>query len=129
MTKLKTKSSLKKKKKLSIYKFSDDIYKSALLFCVGDKKKFTDYFNKNYQTEFQEDGSRGKFFSIENDGKLMHVIFVSEIDTSLIYHEIIHYIFSLFNHRGVPITLDNDESFTYFADYIYNKIKKKLRLK
>ena len=116
-------------KKLRYYPIMDDIYRSHISLYVGDYKEFNKLIIKwGYEKSIDLATSHqcGKF--IADDERAIKIIWIKNKNKkSDLMHELIHFCFSTFKTRGIPITEEIDEVFAYYYQYMWNKISNKLK--
>ena len=113
--------------KLKIYRIDDPIYGASLTLCVGDLKLFEKYLKKfdfYNQIELSKTGI-GKHIFLEG----YNIIWIKKFNLGTLFHEISHMVFSVFNSRGIPIDIQNDEVFAYYVQMTTNNILRKFKVK
>jgi hypothetical protein len=114
-----------------------DIYRAKAYIWIGKpeeaekKYKTTQLFKENFEVgSFQY--SDAKYMWHEATSRAVDpIIWVSthlkrDKKISALTHEFSHLIFDLFNDRGIKVSANNDEQFTYLLTYLTDKILPKI---
>lgn len=115
-----------------MYKFfevPDDIYESCLGLWIGDKDKFNKYLKDlNVPESCKVTNQNGKTISWEKSIVIWLPRLKNSREIATLYHELLHVVTDVFERRGIPISLKNDEAMAYYQQMLFNNIIKKLKL-
>ncbi len=119
---------------------SEPVFGTFVTFCINEKKSRTRKLVKKNISEkdFEELG----IDKLENedgyaldvtlkDGAKGHLVSVKNFDWSskqmaILGHEIVHLVFAILSHKGVPIRTENDETFAYLWECYFRQAVKKI---
>ena len=101
-------------------------------------KEATDFVNTRFSNNpFEESrgDANGRAFTFETSKTTWATIalFIKNkkeaLNDFVLDHELVHVVMHGFNNRGVPISLDNTETFAYYLTYLKRKIMAELKKK
>jgi len=69
-------------------------------------------------------GNNGSCSVLSVDGSIYFVMAMRSKDTQILIHEVVHLVHFIFDHLGIPVTVENSEIIAYTTDYIYGKLAK-----
>lgn len=74
----------------------------------------------------------GQFYALTNDnmkdGGASQFIWLRKKDLNTLSHELLHFVMYVFNDKNVPIRYENDETFAYYFEYWFNRVRKEWNL-
>jgi len=112
-----------------LFKIEDDIYQSCLGLYIGKKEKFNEYLKNLGIPEDMYANGIGKCIMYNG----INLIWIPSINgyqaMGNLIHELHHFACNLFDERGIPITVENDEAMAYYKGMIFRNILKKLKIK
>jgi len=84
---------------------------------------------RDFVDDFKKGTSNAKF--AYKEGSHILIILLRPIKDklyfqSIVLHEVCHLVFYLLDKRGLPFTLETDESYTYLIQYVYREIMRNL---
>lgn len=81
--------------------------------------------NKKYNFELEPhvDGCVFNMISDSKDHSEFHICFLGKPSNSLIVHEVIHLVNSIYKYRHVELDLDNDEPQAYLAEWLFEQVE------
>ena len=117
-----------KTKKLRYYKILEDVFFCRVhVFLDGtyeDYRKKLESLGVNrpkHEPSASDNLIYGESGSDENGNYFIYVKDQSDLGT--IHHEVIHLIFRVLGSKGIPINIENEETFAYYSEYWFKKIK------
>lgn len=107
---------------------SDPIYRSALSVFIGAKEIARPIFEE-HDVDIGDDMA-GRFAHTEDGYWLIWLppkrSMPYAVWLGFLVHEVTHYVFELFEDRGIPTNVATDEPFAYFIQYIITCILQKV---
>ena len=108
-------------------KFEVEIYNKTVHFFKGkNMDKLIKKAEKKLNSQFNIEGSYDGLFIVENDKDFI-ILLESKKDKvfedSVLHHECNHATFLILESKGIPINLNNDETFCYLSQYLFRKCK------
>lgn len=109
-----------------LYVIEQSIYPYKIWVC-DDKETIKSKFQSNYTFEFSEASNMRTFDNVGLDGKIGALIWINKNSVkklsrnsvlSIIAHEAIHATNMMFSYLGITYTLQDDEHFAYFVEFI-----------
>jgi len=97
-----------------------------------DYEKLNKYLKKEYNIGIENNEyNNGCFFKAEADESEYYFIWIEKphkdsYTYSLVAHEIVHFLFQLFDDRGINIDKENDETFAYHLQFYLKEIFEKI---
>lgn len=123
------------KTKLKVIKIRDDIY-HAQIFVISRSTadQLKKYFKNKYKIEYKHDTGLCAFhYTIDNNILDFHhnyIIFPDFKNTpsgiGILNHELLHLVHDVMQIAGVKYSDDSEEAYTYYFDYLTEKILNKL---
>jgi hypothetical protein len=101
-----------------ILKFPEDIYNVKLTLYIWDELDF------EKKTGECLNGSR--WMSCFKS-KHKCYIYLKNINHQILVHELVHFVFHIFDVCWIPTNVDSDEAFAYYMDYYYGMIIDRLK--
>jgi hypothetical protein len=101
---------------------SDPVYRSSVLFCVGDGKALWSRVEKKYgklPIENNFDDCRGSCWELKDaKGHPLWVVWVgAKTDWKAMVHEASHLTFYILDARGVQYSSEDDEAWCYLHEF------------
>lgn len=121
------------KNKVPIFEFELPLYGGFLMLYIGTSSDFVAWVKKVYDTEVKlaTDGRNGEFLEAES-GVHPSIIRLEEFnwtiaDQCILTHELLHFIFYVLGSRGLRLTPESEEAYTYALQDIQTKVWIKLK--
>jgi hypothetical protein len=120
---------------MKVIRIDDPIYNSAIyVIPKATPKELVKYFKKKYGYQYEHDsGMGGLYLTIHSEevGICHHyLIFMEFCNTPEgmgdFIHELLHMVFGILDRVGVKLAKESDEAFTYYADFLTEKILNKI---
>lgn len=113
-------------------KIKDEVYNTELNILICHEKVAEKEINAllpgglRNDVEIDVDDALGTFFTFENKAldkryRLIWINTKAENMKGVLAHELCHYVMRIFDDRGVPISLNNQEGFAYYYEFLFNK--------
>lgn len=121
------------KKKVPIFEFELPLYGAFLMLFIGSSSDFVAWVKKEYDTEVElaTDGRGGEFWEAEMG---VHPSFIrleefnwTTFDQCVLTHELLHFIFYVLGNRGLSLTPESEEAYTYALQDIQQQVWLKLK--
>lgn len=110
------------KKKFKQYNIVDPIYRAPLCVFTGN----IDLIKKHLiKCGFPDYGEVQDAKFVPHNG--MRAIILRDKSTTTLAHELVHYVFNVFDSRNIPISLENDEAFAYYFEMTLENVLKALK--
>lgn len=121
---------------MKIIKIPDDIY-HAKIFIINNANNddLIKYFKRKYQFDYEPDNDFDAIhYRIENKTqglKHNYILFLSKFNNTpegigILNHELLHLIYDVLQEVGMKYSGDSEEAYTYYFDYLTEKILNKL---
>lgn len=114
---------------MATVKLSEPIYNSTLtVFYNVDQKHGKAAIEKLIgDSIYFQDNWDGAFHSVGQNGYIWIERFDNSItDIALLSHELLHFTFKVLGYKGMEVTPNNDEAYTYFFQYYQERLLKKM---
>jgi len=103
------------------------VYNETIIFCTQcSPAKFLGYLRKEYDIDTSEIGLNRRDKKAEGlfhqDAEYYILWIKSPTDLITMVHELGHLCIQLFETKGIPITVNNDEAFTYYLSHWVGKL-------
>ena len=120
------------------YRIPDPIYHSCLYLVISDHKDFEDYIQKldKEYIPIENHIPTMKLTSVHYKSKDGNIFTDSYLwmpkwefcrdDLSSLVHEVSHFSIRIILSRGIDVTIDNNEPYCYYVEYIFHAILLKL---
>jgi len=109
----------------------DEVYRVALNVVIcSDTTEWDRWlddikFDKSERLDHTKvDGIYYRLLPEHCNGSNGNLIMIKTKNFPVLIHEISHLIFQVFDEKGVPLRLENDEAFAYYLEFWFNKIRK-----
>jgi len=120
---------------VKIHKIPDEIYYTNIFVLVdATKGSLVRYFKKHYGHHYTHDNFCNAFhymLASEVEGVKYHFLIFEKFDNTpagigTFNHELLHLVFSVLDNVGMVYTLESEEAYTYYLNYLTERILEKL---
>lgn len=101
----------------------DPIYRANVWVCYStDFEKFRKYIRDRFNFEVGPEGSCDGRTVIMDDINTFPIWLRHKINHVIMSHEIIHVALEIFRRKGIEVSSDSEEAFTYYHDYLMRTV-------
>lgn len=118
-------------KKLKGYHYFDKVYRQWVVIFIGPVDEFRKEMGSiGYPEDYIID-SNGMCINLNPDNNSMGndslVLWMKKFDRDTLVHEIVHLVMYVFDDLGIPISLENTESFAHYTEHWYREIQQLIK--